>query len=106
MYIRQRIARGLVQPLNTPMKRAAALALGIGIVLVCYSIVVMENDCCSRRDILDNLWKAATRDRYTITLQGWGRTAFWGIYFSIAGFFMSYGYDRTVGKVVRWVRLG
>jgi len=95
------LARKLTKVLDSPIKRAGLVVLALGACMLVGGVLVIGADSSSH--VLDRLWKAALRDRYFYH-QYW--VAAWGVYLTIAGLLFSLLYDATLGRVVRWIRLG
>lgn len=109
--ISRRAVTRLLAPLDKPIKRLGFLVLIAGILLLAYSLLAISNvwDWYNRAPpYLRDLWLAAIRDYDTVHgyRAAWGIPACWGVWLVIAGAIFSYGYDRTIGKLARWVRRG
>ncbi len=99
--------------LNTPTKRAGYLALlaggtAAGLSLVAFLLAeyhwdfyrqLLSRDFKYQFESLVSNWSGFGMEKYRAVFYG-------GLAVSIVGWLLSFGYERTLGKVARWLRTG
>lgn len=96
----------LTSSLNHPVKRIGFVVLIIGILLVLIGAMQIGSDLNSYRwfeRFLGIWWQALSFDRYTYRRYP---LACIGPYVLLAGLLSSYLYDRSLGRVLAWIRHG
>jgi len=90
---------GVIDRLNTPMKRAAGLTFLIGAAWwFAGSLYASGNN---RHYDLGTWWEVATRSYYNNS-DYWYIA--WATYMTFGGLALSFAYDIGLGRVVKWIR--
>lgn len=96
----------VVAPLNQPLKRAGFVVLIIGTFLTLIGWIQIGSDLYSYRwfeKFIGKFGDALIFDRYTYRRYP---LASIGPYVMLAGLLLSYLYDRTIGRILTWIRHG
>ena len=91
----------LLKPLDTKIKRVGAVMLVIGLVFLTIGSIQLFNDMWRLSNFFPYLWES-------LSLSGRRYHDYWmaaqGVYLTCLGLMLSYAYDRTTGRLIKWIK--
>lgn len=96
------IAKKRFSTINTPVKRLGFSITVLGIFMLGIGMYRMQGQCfsCAWSTLGDDWWARVTN------YVGYGWDVAWGTHLTAIGLLLSYFYDFTIGRFVRWIRTG
>ncbi|HHA2661886.1 hypothetical protein [Stenotrophomonas maltophilia] len=95
--------------LNTPLKRAGAVILVVGVAVLAWGLVSILADLSLRNfgraleRLVETWWGSVIQDRWDYRKYP---AAAWGTYLSLIGAYLWLLHQRTLGRLFEWIRTG
>lgn len=93
----------MLKPLNTPVKRAGLVIMVAGLILTAITFWRITGDNYYLKDAVSD-WLDAIQFKQREFRVYWPAAV--GFYMAVAGLLVSYLFDLTTGRLLRWIRHG